>query len=64
MSENTLKNWCYADCRACKWLHHITAADGFAFGGCGHEPYKGKMVSELECCPCTEEEYKSRRVRA
>lgn len=62
MNDN-VATWDYSDCRGCRWLHRIKAQDGFSFHGCEHKPYKGKMVSEIEKCPCTQEEYEKRRLR-
>ena len=40
-----------ARCNGCKDCRKVTAADGFTFLGCFHNPFRGKWVAEIKDCP-------------
>ena len=36
----------------CEFARMVTAAGGWSFYGCTHEPYHGKWIAEINECPC------------
>ena len=38
-------------CATCEHCSKVIATGNWSFFGCRHEPYKGKMCSEIEKCP-------------